>query len=182
MTLARISQFDRLSRKGNAASRAAQAGGRPARGLSLIVALLLPGAALADPLLDRYAAASLVIEDRLFAFYVLRAPELEPVLPVMGWDEEIEAVAICTFDGIRAQQGEAGVEAFVAAFEVFAATPITSLSTFGRDQSPVLQQPLILELAQSCGSFLLTARRMQASGMTELLESDPSIADRLMAP
>jgi hypothetical protein len=182
MTLAQISHVIRRSMPEGAARQAAPSGLACFGGLALIASLLSPGAAQADPLLDRYAAATLAMEERLFAFYVLRAPELERVLPVMGWDAEIEAIAICTFDGIRAQQGDAGVEAFVTALETFAETPITSLSTFGRDQSPVLQQPLILDLAQSCGSFLLTARRMQASGMTDLLESDPTIADRLMAP
>ncbi len=182
MTLARISLCAGRSGQDHAAGHAAQAGRSRARGFVLIASLLVPGAALADSLLDRYAAASLAMEERLFAFYVLRAPELEPVLPVMAWDDELAAIATCTLDGIRAEQGEAGVEAFVAAFESFAETPITSLSTFGRDQPPVLQQPLILELAQSCGSFDLTARRMLASGMTEMLQTDPSIAERLMAP
>jgi hypothetical protein len=147
----------------------------------LIAALaLLPGAAFADDLLDRYEVASVAKAEQMEAFYAERVPELLEVLPEMGWDDEIAAVAQCTLDGVRAERGEAGAEEYVAAMETWADVPVTSFTQMAEGQPAVLSDDLAMQLTMDCGGMDLAMERMSASGMMELIQ-DPSIMERLMA-
>jgi hypothetical protein len=143
-----------------------------------LFALALPAAA--DALLDRYELASEALADNMTNFYQSKVPELAAVLPEMGWDDEIAAVAQCTLDGVRAARGEDGATEYVAALETWAGTPITSFVGMADGQPAVLSDALAIQLATDCGGLELGMRRMQESGMMALIQ-DPSVMERLMA-
>jgi hypothetical protein len=143
-----------------------------------LIPLALPAAA--DDLLDRYEAASNAVQDNMIAFYETRVPELVAVMPEMGWDDELAAVAQCTLDGIRAERGEDGAEEYVAAMETWGETEITSFMTMAEGMPAVLSDDLALQLSMDCGGMDIAMERMQSSGMMELIQ-DPSVMERLMA-
>lgn len=148
--------------------------------LAAVVAAALPALARADALLDRYQAASTAQATAMQAFLTERVPELAAVLPPTTWDDDSIAVARCTLDGVRAARGDAGVEAFVAATEEWAAVPVTSFGGMGANMPEVLSDSLSMELAQSCGGMELAMRQMQESGMMAVLQR-PDVMERLMA-
>ncbi len=144
------------------------------------LAVLLPLAAHADAMLDRYIAASTTQAEAMQSFLVSRVPDLADVLPPTEWGDEEVAVAQCTLDGIRDARGEAGVEEFVAATEMMAATPITSFGSIGAGAPEILTDDLSMQLTQDCGGMELAMRQMQESGLMEKLQ-DPAIMQALMA-
>lgn len=148
--------------------------------LAALCLLSLPAIAGADPLLDRYQAASTAQAEAMQAFLVDRVPELAAVLPPTGWNADAVAVARCTLDGVRAARGDAGVESFVAATETWAAMPVASFSGMADGMPEILSDALSMELAQSCGGMELALRQMQESGMMAMLQR-PEVMERLMA-
>ena len=152
------------------------------RRLPLFIVLtctLLPGLARAD-LLDRYRDATVAQATRMHAFMIARVPEIAAVLPDTDWTPAMDAIATCTLDGIRAANGEDGVEAYVTALESWSATEIRSMSTMADGMDPILGDALALQLAQDCGGMELAATQMRESGMIEMM-SRPDVMERLMA-
>jgi hypothetical protein len=148
---------------------------------TLTIALVfLPGSLFADALMDRYQAANDAKATQMEEFYVSRVPELAGVMPEMGWDDEIAAVAACTLDGVRAERGEDGAEAYVAAMEEWATVPVTSMMTLAEGMPAVLSDDLAVRLATECGGMELGMRRMQESGMMAIIQ-DPEVMQRLIA-
>jgi hypothetical protein len=145
-----------------------------------VVVALLPQAVLADALLDRYQAAAVTKADQMEAFFVARVPELAEVLPEMGWDDELAVVAACILDGQRAERGEAGAEAYVAALEEWALIVPTSFMTMADGMPVVLSDDLALRLNESCGGIEISMQRMQDSGMMAMIQ-DPAVMERLIA-
>jgi len=160
-------------------SLAAQALGPLVLGLLAAIALL-PSAAMADDLLDRYQVASDAKTAQIQAFYVARVPELAQVMPVMSWDDAFAAVATCTLAGQRAERGDDGAEAYVAAMEAWAALPVNSLAGLAAGMAAVLSDDLAIALAQDCGGMDLSMQRMEDSGMLSLMQQ-PGVMDRLLA-
>ena len=140
---------------------------------------LAPTLARAD-MLDRYRDASVAQAARMHEFMISRVPEIEAVLPDTTWTPEMDAVATCTIDGIRASRGDNGVEAYVAALEAWSAQDIRSMGTMADGMDPVLSDSLALQVAQDCGGMELAAAQMQNSGMIEMI-SRPDVMERLMA-
>ena len=151
----------------------------PRLALAALLALA-PLPALADALLDRWQAANVAKSDIMAAFYVSRVPEIAAVLPETGWDDQIAAVAQCTLDGVRAERGEDGAEAYVAAMEAWAAIPVTSFAGMAEGLPAVLSDELAMRLSMDCGGMDLAMERMTATGMLELIQQ-PDVMQRLMA-
>jgi hypothetical protein len=146
----------------------------------LMLGLCLPLAAQADDLLDRYKEASTLQAENMATFMVSRVPELEAVIPPAEWTDEATAVGACTIEKIRADRGQDGAEAYVAAVETMAAAEIASLSTMGENIPELLSDMYFMEVAQGCGAMDLAQRQMEESGMLAMM-SDPSVMERLAA-
>lgn len=140
---------------------------------------LIPSLARAD-MLDRYRDASVAQATRMQAFMVSRVPEIEAVLPDTAWTPEMDAVATCTIDGIRAVNGDAGVAAYVTALEDWAATEIRSMATMAEGMDPILSDELAMQLSMDCGGMELAQTQMQDSGMIEVM-MQPEVMQALMA-
>lgn len=152
------------------------------RPIALTLALtsaLLPTLAHAD-IRDRYRDASVAQATRMHAFMVSRVPEIAAVLPDTTWTPQMDAIATCTIDGLRAAKGDTGVEAYVTALEAWSAQEIRSMATMADGMDPILSDALALQLAQDCGGMELAAQQMQNSGMVEML-SRPDVMERVMA-
>lgn len=147
--------------------------------LIALTCTLLPCLASAD-MLDRYRDASVAQATRMHEFMIARVPEIEAVLPNTDWTPEMDAVASCTLDGLRAANGDDGVEAYVAALEAWSAIEIRSMSTMADGMDPILGDALALQLAQDCGGMELAATQMRESGMLEMM-TRPDVMERLMA-
>jgi len=152
----------------------------PLRALALLLALTLPGAALAD-LLDRYRTASEAQAASMAAFMTARVPDLAEVIPPPEWSPEAEAVGVCTLDAVLAARGADGLEAFVGAVEAMAAIEITSMEAFAAQTPPLLAEEFFLQVSQDCGAMDLAFQQMQDSGMLEMMQR-PEVMEALMAP
>lgn len=152
---------------------------RLSKGILAIAFTLIPSLTLAD-MLDRYRDASVAQATQMHEFMISRVPEIEAVLPDTDWTPEMDGVATCTLDGIRAARGDDGVEAYVVALEAWAATEIRSMGTMADGMDPILGDALALQLSQDCGGMEIAAAQMQESGMIEMM-SQPDVMERLMA-
>jgi hypothetical protein len=152
---------------------------RPQVYFLVLASFLMPTFASAD-MIDRYRDATVAQATRMHAFMIARVPEIEAVLPSTEWTPELNAIATCTLDGIRAANGEDGVDAYVTALEAWSATEIRSMGTMADGMDPILGDALALQLAQDCGGMELAATQMRESGMIEMM-SRPDVMERLMA-
>lgn len=153
---------------------------RPATLALGVLALCLPGLARADALLDRYRDASIARAAIMTDFFVSRVPELAEVMPEIGWDDEIAVISQCLLDGIRAEQGEAGAEAYVAGMEEWATMPIASFATMNDGAPAAVADPSLLQIQMDCGALTFSQERMESSGMMGVL-MQPGVMERLMA-
>ncbi len=147
-----------------------------------VVALagMMPFAAQADDLLDRYKAASQMQAEKMSDFMIARVPELEGVIPPTEWTAEADVVGQCTVDRVRADRGEDGLEAYVAAVEEMAAVEVTSLSQMGENIPELLTDMYFMQVAQDCGAMDLAQKQMEESGMLAMM-ADPGVMERLAA-
>ena len=153
----------------------------PARSLLLAAAILaICPPAIADEAADRYRAASEAQAAAMTAFLVSRVPDMAEVVPSPEWTDEHEAIAACTLDALRAERGEEGVEAYVAAMEEAAAIEVTSLDSMASGPA-LLADELAVRLLTECGGMDLAARQMEESGFMEMMMR-PGVMEALLAP
>lgn len=147
---------------------------------AVVFSVLVPAVAQADDLMDRYKAASQLQAQRMADFMISRVPEFEGVIPAAEWTPEAEIVGACILDKVRADRGDDGAEAYVAAIEAFAEPEITSLSGMGENIPELLTDMYFMDVAIGCGGMDLAQQQMDDSGMTAMM-ADPAVMERLAA-
>jgi hypothetical protein len=131
-----------------------------------LIAAASAGMAEADDL-DRLQIASEGVARQMNTFLLSRVPDLAGILPPVDWQAEERAVARCTLDGIAAEKGAEGVEAYVAGMERWAAAPIRTMNDRAAAMPRIMTDDLVMILADQCGAMKLAERRAAESGWAE---------------
>lgn len=147
--------------------------------LALAVAVI-PFPAFAQSALDRLEVASERLMTNTLNFYESRVPSLAAVRPDVSWDAQARAAWSCMLNGLQAAKGDAGVAAYLAEFEAYAAKPIVSIRNMSETIPPAMRDPQVIQISTSCGTDTVGLAQMEASGLVAQL-SNPVVMARIMA-
>ncbi|MEJ6399079.1 hypothetical protein [Yoonia sp. 208BN28-4] len=148
--------------------------------LAAIALAALPMAAAAQSALDRYEAASELLQANTYNFFESRVPGLAAVRPSTDWTAADRQAGACLIEGLRAAKGDAGVATYLSDLEAFARQPITSIAAMSANTPASLADAQTVQIGSSCGTDKIGQAQMQRSGLVAQL-SNPVVLSRIMA-
>ena len=141
----------------------------------LLLAMSMPAGA-SD--VGRLEGMAVDFGEKVNAFALARAPELEGSLPDWSWDGPLRRSAGCFLSELSASRGSNGVAQFLDLVENWVNKPIKSIHQFEAAPTALRSTDVVAAL-ESCGSLELMLKRVFESGALEVLMK-PGVSEKLL--
>lgn len=137
-----------------------------------LLALAIPGAALAETQLERMERLSVQINEMTYAGLVTQMPQLAGNMPPATWDAAMREAYVCLLDEVEDEIGSDGVDEMLDNMET-AMVGVTANDVLSGAFSPAVPEGLtdaqLQSFTNSCGVVEALMMRMAASGAMSIM-------------